>query len=69
MNTFNDSIVAALDEGMNVVGAHECESWNQYQPFGLERLALVGQMQAQVRRSDVLVNVAGCAIVDGDQAV
>ena len=68
VNTLNDGIVAAVDEGANVVGGCGCGSRNRYQLFGLERLALAGQMQARVRRSHVLVSVAGCAVVDGNQA-
>jgi len=29
-------------------------------------LALMGQMEARMHRSHVLVNIAGCAIVDGN---
>jgi len=69
MNALDDNIVAILDEGANVVGAHGCRSQNQYQLFGFKRLVLAGRMQARVPRSDVFVNITGCVIVDGNQAV
>ncbi len=69
MNALDDNIVAILDEGLNVVGAHGCRSRNRYQLFGFKRLVLGGQMQARVLRSDVLASIAGCVIVYGNQAV
>ncbi len=69
MNALDDSIVAILDEGVNVVGAHGCRNRNQYQLFGFKRLVLGGQMQARVLRSDVLASIAGCVIIYGNQAV
>ncbi len=69
MNTLVDNVLATLDESVNVVGAHECKSRNRYQMFGLERLALTGQMEVQVHKSNVPVSVTDYAIVDGDQAV
>ncbi len=69
MNVLDDNVIAALDEGANVVGTCGCKNQNRYQLFRLKQLVLAGQMHAQMRRSNVLVNIASCAIVDGDQAV
>jgi hypothetical protein len=39
MNALDDGIISTLDEGVNFIGAHGCESQNRYQLFGLEQLA------------------------------
>jgi hypothetical protein len=44
MNALDDSIVAILDEGANLVGAHGCRSRNRYHLFGFKRLVLASQM-------------------------
>jgi len=69
VNELNDSIVAIFDEGENVVGACGCRSQNQYQLFGFKQLVFAGHMQARVPRSDVLVSIAGCVVVDGNQTI
>ncbi len=66
VNMLNDGVIATLNEGTNVVVAHACGSRNRYQLFGLERSTLTGQMQARMHRSHVLMNVDGCAVVNGD---